>query len=575
MIRQQTAYNDSTGTQMILTDNEIGTQDETVVKKVKASQKREQEFDELGEAKLPFHILGFNSQKQVLLWHKGKILPTPVRQLGKDDLKLLVGELPPPEKDQPCPYSKIKNRIINLAHKKGLVDDEEPIKSGIWKFKQEWVIVSGKRAAIIREGKLNFLETPIIHDRTIEFERSSWIDLDKLEKHLKNPSLSNTFSKVRNLISQWCWYDNAMIDYVTAFIMLQMFQSAMRWRPWLYLLGAAGTGKSSFFEHVIERLFGSQVKRLDKSTAHATAQSIGGTGKAAIFDEFEKNKHLSDVLELLKLCNRGGRKTSGTTTEKANEYALHHLPWLASIYLPKTFSSDQAQLSRVVKFELKKVPEGKFIIGLPDQEAQDLLGEIVASIIQIWPQIDSIVNKIEHNKEQYIKDCNGQIDGRCVENLMYSMALLSLVDNKERKIPAWAINEVKDDGENVLESIITSKIRYGQEEFIVIDLINLVLGESISIGLNPVTAKDLLRKNGLSVVQKKGAGWFLAIQCKDLSESLFKSHNDYKGLDIKAPLERLEGVEKNIKTDWGQQTKRRALHVPGHHINAISGGIDE
>lgn len=535
---------------------------------------RDFHFEELGEPKLPFHILGYNSQKQVLLWHKGKILPTPVRQLGKDDLRLLVGELPEPGPNNPCPYAKMKVRIIKYAHREGLVDDEEPIKSGIWKFKEEWVIVSGKKAVLIQNDEFKFLDIPIIHDRTIEFERSSWIDLDNLKKKLKDSSLSKAFSKTRDLISQWCWYDKGMIDYVTAFIMLQLFQSAMRWRPWLYLLGAAGTGKSSFFEHVIERLFGSQVKRLDKSTAHATAQSIGGTGKAAIFDEFEKNKHLADVLELLKLCNRGGRKTSGTTTEKANEYVLHHLPWLASIYLPKTFSSDQAQLSRVVKFELKKVHEGKFIIGLPDQEAQDLLCEIVASLIQSWSQIEIAVNKIEHSKEQYIKDCDGQIDGRCVENLMYAMALLKLVDNKEQKIPGWAINEVKDDGENVLESIITSKIRYVQEEFIVIDLINLILDEQVLIGINSATAKDLLRKNGLSVVQKKN-GWFLAVQCKDLSESLFKFHSDYKGLDIKAPLERLEGVEKNVKTDWGNQTKRRALHVPGHHINAISGAGDE
>ena len=510
-------------------------QDEkTKINGKKVSVEREAAFDELGEPKLPFHILGFNGQKQVLLWYKGRILPTPVKQLGKDELKLLVGELPESGEDQPCPYAKMKSRIIKLAHAKGLIDDEEPIKSGIWKFKDSWIIVSGKKAAIIQNNEFNFLETPLIHDRTIAFERTSWIDLDKLKNHLKNPSLSNAFAKVRNLVSQWCWHDKEMIDYVASFIMLQMFQIAMRWRPWIYLLGAAGTGKSSFFEHVIERLFGSQVKRLDKSTAHATAQSIGGTGKAAIFDEFEKNKHLPDVLELLKLCNRGGRKTSGTITEKANEYVLHHLPWLASIYLPKTFSSDQAQLSRIVKFELRKVPEGKSIIGLADEEAQNLLCEIVASLIHTWPKIEGAVNNIEHNKEKYIKECNGQIDGRCVENLMYAMALLGLVDNEERQIPDWAINEVKDDGENVLESIITSKIRYGQEEFIVIDLIHVALGEQISIGVNLSTAKDLLRKNGLSVVQKK-LGWVLAVQCKDLSESLFKQHNDYKNLDMKGP----------------------------------------
>lgn len=540
----------------------------------KVSQDRESKFEEIGEPKLPFHILGFNNQKQILLWHKGRILPTTVRHLGKDDLELLVGELPPPREKEPCPYKKMKSRIIKLANIKGLVDDEEPVKSGIWKFKEEWLIVSGKKAVIIKDGKLDYLETPLIHDRTIEFERSSWIDFDCLAKHLNSSSLSDTFKQIKALISQWCWQDTGMTDYVSAFIMLQMFQYAMRWRPWLYLLGAAGTGKSSFFDHVIERLFGSQVKRLDKSTAHATAQSIGGSGKIPLFDEFEKNKHLPDVLELLKLCNRGGRKTSGTTSEKANEYALHHLPWLASIYLPKTFSSDQAQLSRVIKFELKKVPDGKFIVGISDQEAQELLCKVISTMIKNWNKIEEIVNKIERNKEQYIKECNGQIDGRCVENFMYPMALLSLVCDPEQKIPIWAILKIKDDGENILESIVMSKIRYLNDEFLIIDLINLILEEPVQIGIKIATAKDLLRKNGLSVV-RKNQGWFLAVRCKEVSESLFKFHNDYKSLDIKAPLERLDGVEKNVKTEWGNQKKLGALHIPSCHINSISGAIDE
>jgi hypothetical protein len=543
---------------------------------------REDSFDRLGEEKLPFHILGFNGQKQILIWHKGKILPTPVRQLTKDDLKLLVGEKPAPEDGEPCPYAKIKGRIINSAYNNGLVDDEDPIRSGIWRFKDDWVIVSGKQAALIQTGKLTYQETPLIADRVIEFERSSWIQLDLLQKTLQTPCLKSTFSKVKKLVSQWCWQDekDGVVDFIAAFIMLQLFQSAMRWRPWIYLLGAAGTGKSSFFEHVLERLFGCLVKRLDKSTAHATAQSIGGSGKVAIFDEFEKNKHLSDVLELLKLCNRGGRKTSGTTTEKAKEFALHHLPWLASIYLPVTFRSDQAQLSRVVKFELKKVPEGKSIAGIPDAEAQELLCEIIASVIASWSDIESVTTKIEQSKEEYIKACNGKIDGRCVENLMYPMALLSLVDGKDREIPnreipKWAINEVKDDGANVLEAIIFSKIRYMQDEYLVIDLINTVLGNTVGIDMQAATAKDMLRKNGLSVVQKKENGWFLAVLSKEISETLLKTRNEYRGLDIRSPLERLEGVQKSVKTDWGNKIKCWALHVPVKHITQITGLSDE
>ena len=503
------------------------------------SQERNFQFDEMAPPKLPFHVLGFNRQRQILIWHQGKILPIPVNQLKSDELKLLVGELPRLGKDDPCPYSLIKQKILALAYAKGLVDDEEPIKSGIWKFKHDWIIVSGKRAAIIQDGKFSFLETPLINNRTIEFEHGQWVDLNRLKTHLESANLSVTFEKVKNLVSQWCWVDQGMVDFVVAFVMLQMFQHAMKWRPWLYLLGAAHTGKSSFLEHVLERLMGCLIKRLDKSTGHASAQAIGWSGRVPVFDEFEKNKHMTDVLETMKLCNRGGVKTSGTPGDKHKEFSLHHLPWFASIYLPRSFSSDQAQLSRVIKFELKKVPEGKSIAGLCDDDAQDLLCDIVGSIISSWTRIEIEANRIEKKKESYIKEYEEKISGRTVENFMYAMSLLACVKDQTQKIPNWAISEVKDDGENILEAIVMAKIKHMGGEFLVIDLIHQVLGEPISSIVTSATAKELLRNNGLSVV-KKTSGWCLAIRCKDVGESLFKFHSDYQTVDISAPLERLE-----------------------------------
>jgi hypothetical protein len=534
-----------------------------------SKHKRNEEFDSLLMPKLPFHVLGFNNQRNILIWHKGKILSIPISQLKPDDLKLLVGNLPGTEQNQQKPYILLKNQIIELAHSKGLIDDEEPIKSGIWKFKDEWIIVSGRNAASIKAGKFSFLEEPIINNRTIEFERTSWIDLNKLENHLKSPNLFNAFEKLRLLVSQWCWADKDRIDFVAAFTILSLFQHAISWRPWIYLLGAAHTGKSTFLEYVLERLMGCLIKRLDKSTGHATAQAIGWSGRVPIFDEFEKNKHMSDVLETMKLSNRGGTKTSGTTGEKHKEFSLHHMPWFASIYLPRTFSSDQAQLSRVIKFELKRVPEGKSIIGLSDDEAQELLCEIVASVISSWPEIETRAHKIEKEKELLVKEYENKISSRTIDNFMYAMSFLSCATGCLQKIPNWAISEIKDDGENILESVLMAKIRQGHEEFLVIDLINKILKEPINIDVTEATARQLLRNNGLSVVQKS-TGWFLAIRCKDLGESLFKFHGDYQKVDISAPLERLEGAEKRVKTEWGNGVKQWALHIPGRHINAIT-----
>lgn len=141
-------------------------------------KEREKDFDsnfsEIKEIEinLPFHVLDFNSQIKILIWHKGKILPMLPNQLKPDDLKLFVGDILVPEEIEggsksPNPYTKIKDRIISLAHTKGLIDNEEPPKSGIQKIKNEWIIVLGRQAVLIKNKDFNFLETPIIHDKVI------------------------------------------------------------------------------------------------------------------------------------------------------------------------------------------------------------------------------------------------------------------------------------------------------------------------------------------------------------------------------------------------------------------------
>lgn len=289
----------------------------------------------------------------------------------------------------------------------------------------------------------------------------------------------------------------------------------------------------------------------------------------AVFDEFEKSKHISTLLETMKLSNRGGVVTSGTTGDKPKEFELNHMPWFASIYLPRSFSSDQAQTSRAVRFELGKVPEGKSIVGLTDEQAETLLCEIIAATLSSWESIEKAAQDIEKRKGEFIKACDGKISGRCVENLMYAMALIGLVKGKAQQIPEWAITEMKDDGENILETIIFAKIRHDGHEYLITDLIDRALREPVLSNISEAVAKDLLRKHGLSVVERR-EGWCLAVIPKMVNEHLLKHYDEYRGLDIKSPLERLDGVEKNVKTSWGSQTKVWAMQIPGKHISALT-----
>ena len=304
----------------------------------------------------------------------------------------------------------------------------------------------------------------------------------------------------------------------------------MSWRPWIYLTGAKSTGKSTFFEDILQGIYGGLVERLDKSTSHATAQTIGNSARIPVFDEFEKHKHIPDILELAKLFNRGGQKTSGTGSDKAHRFHLHHMPWFGSIYLPKKLMQDAAQESRIVKFELKKLatasaPLDRFRVG----EGMLIAAKMVAALILAWDEIEVKAQEINADRQSFIQEQPG-IEVRTVENFMYASALLAIVSPEgiEEIFPRWVALQSEDDGDKLLDTILASLIH--------------VEGNKISIGemlQNAGRYSDELERHGLKIVMHKVKD-FLALRCESVTRHLLKD-TEYAVLDIRSPLARIEG----------------------------------
>ncbi len=332
-------------------------------------------------------------------------------------------------------------------------------------------------------------------------------------------------------VKQWNWLDPSMSAFITAFVMSSIMQQAMPWRPWIYLTGAKSTGKSTFFEDILQGIYGGQVERLDKSTAHATAQTIGNSGRIPVFDEFEKHKHIPDILELAKLFNRGGQKTSGTGSDKAYRFHLHHIPWFGSIYLPKKVMQDAAQESRIIKFELKKLmntspPLERFGVG----EGAVIAAKIVVTMILAWLEIEAKAQEINADRQVFIQEQQG-IEVRTVENFMYASALLAIVapEGIEDIFPRWATLQSEDDGDKLLDTILASLI--------------YVEGNKVSVGEMLQKAGryvDELERHGLKIVMHKSKD-FLALRCESVTTHLLKD-TEYAVLDIRSPLTRIEGA---------------------------------
>ncbi len=538
------------------------------------SQDRTKEFDEKfgkpaeeklkTEIKLPFQILGFNAERKILAWYKGTLIFFSVSQLRIDELALFVDKLSDENKEE------YKNKIIEEARGKGIIDETEPIKMGVWFINGKWLIVSGKNALEISEGKINEINYPVYEGKIIQFGKP-WLNVKKFKDKFGKITLAAVYDKIYTYISQWCWKEKDAAKYLAAFIMIIAFQHALKWRPWLYLSGETGTGKSLFLDEVLELLFSNLIKRADKTTEHAIYQAVGNTSRILCLDEFEKSKHIPQVMEALKLMSRGGEKNSGTPGEKELSYLVHHLPVLASIYTPATCLKDESQRNRIVQFELVKPKDRTPPSVWRAEEAEEILTDLISAVIGSWDDIQEKANCLIGKTSEIKKDMDGKIDDRTVQNFMYASAILEIATGKEYTVPTWAKAEKKSDGQSIVETIIFSKIRHENSDYLVHDLIDAALRRPGNNELAADKAKNALRLHGLTVVERNG--WFLAIHTQNAMKHLFKGSDEFKSLDITLPLERITGSEKKAAC-FGGSSSLRSIQIPMGEIDELRGLIE-
>lgn len=481
------------------------------------------------EVTLPFHILGHNIQREILMWKDGRLVTLPAGRLNKDELRLYVGgESEWFRSDESV--KALKKKIIDTAHKKGFVDDTSPLRVGAWYMNGKWLVISGKKAVSVDRGKISYLKEPLFEGKLVETEGAAWMDWQVFEESMGDKNvLKGVFDLIHEKVKQWNWIVPSMAAFVTAFVMLSIVQQAMKWRPWIYITGAASTGKSTLFEDIMQLIYGKLVERLDKSTAHATAQTIGNSGRIPVFDEFEKHKHIPEILELAKLFNKGGQKTSGTGSDKAHRFDLHHMPWFGSIYLPKKFMQDAAQESRLVKFELNKIPQGAPALDKFDDDGQVIAAKIAAAMITMWKGLEERAQQINADRHRLLQEHQG-IKIRTVENFMYASALLDITapEGLEETFPMWAATQTEDDGDKLLDTILASLI--------------LVDGDKKSVRemLQTGQHEEVLERHGVKAIVHKTKR-YLALRCENITRHLLKD-TDYAALDIKGPLARVDGA---------------------------------
>ncbi len=487
---------------------------------------KNEEFDDA-------HILGYDTDGTIILWVNGTIAFVKDKELTRTRWHLLTGYFH--EKKE---WADFKARIISTAHSTGVLFQTHQISTGIWYSDGVFYLINGNEIVFYDSALNKFLkrETPVIDSQIVNFTGEKWFDINKLSSNNTEDlkiDLHNTFDKLYQIVRQWNFAYEEMTLYLTAFIMLAPLSPVMKWRPIVYLLGRRGVGKTTLLDLIVE-LWGPLAIRLDKASAYSIAQSVGNTSKIPILDEFENDRHVANILNLLKNTTgeNGGTVTRGTIGKNAKTYRIKQMFWLASIY---EATYDAAIESRMAIFKLKK-HNGP--LNYPTStELSELRHNIIRILIPMWPEIEKKATQYRKSKNEYQVQ-----DGRLIDNYAYVTAVADLA-GFEAGIPEYLSRETFEEDENaIIDAILSSRVRVSNLE------------ESI---IEALEQEENVEAFGLKKVEHGGAT-YLAIKPNVVVRLLLKD-TKWKNMDISAPLERIEGAKTSIGVKFNGRTLRAIL----------------
>ena len=448
----------------------------------------------------------------------------------------------------------IRGELPELASEH-VIDTKNTIGNGVYKGRndKEFIIVNGANVikaeydSITHKYKITKETTPIIDGKLLDLKGSKeWLDVEKLQSvDPSRETLQEQFKLIRKTVSCWKWESPEMADYLTAFVLLAPFQRLMTWRPSLWITGHGGTGKTLFFERVLQKLYGNLAIRLDNSTDYGAIQRLNSTSQIALLDNFEHDKRSEKFMKTFEIANRGGDIVRGTTTKEPINFKLEHMLWYNAVMLA---SQTRATDSRIVEFHLvnplNDVPE------LPSEVSTE---KIIYSMLEIW-------DELERTKQLYVDDNKS----RDAENIGYAYALLNLLevtDVCDFGLPNFIKTRATvDESMELLKAILTSSVLPDDASDYSEQAKKFVYE---AIQENP---RSIVRKGVWKVHDRDGTDW-IAIEPTSVKRELLKApeYTQRTPEQIKKMLLNLEGAKMNTSKNAVNKSIY-AVYVPIKYI---------
>lgn len=244
------------------------------------------------------------------------------------------------------------NWLVNASMEVGMFDEDKIRGRGAWYEKGNTIIHAGEHLIVNGvKTRLNEYHGKYVYERAKELELS-----------VDNPIGTSEANALMDIVKLLNWEREISAYLLAGWCVIAPLCGALKWRPHIWLTGAAGTGKSWVFQKIVRRLMEGMALAVQGDTSEAgIRQTLRHDALPIVFDEAEgedkrAQERMQSILGLMRSSSSedGGVIAKGSAGGSSVSYKIRSCFAFASISVQVAQQSDR---TRVTVLGLKKAEQ--------------------------------------------------------------------------------------------------------------------------------------------------------------------------------------------------------------------------
>lgn len=275
-------------------------------------------------------------------------------------------------------HKRLATDIICACQAKGAYVESYERKTGVWMMKDGQLAINGRE---LRRPDGTVMEHGIYDDRI--YPASGEVGFDRSTDEASDQEVT----KILDALGALNWRQTLAPELILGWIGVSLVSTAVRRRPHVLITGAAGIGKSTILEYSKWLLGKLAFACTGPQTAAGYYQTLGGTSRATILDEFEADpskRHCKDTFEIARMSysmqegDEGIVRGSPTGASKSYQFFT---PFMAGGISPGKM--EPADLSRWVVLEAtSRKPDATL---MTEDQVREIGPKLARRFVNRWP----------------------------------------------------------------------------------------------------------------------------------------------------------------------------------------------